>query len=183
MHGCRCSHFGTEHVQEEHEGKLVWEGDVEIFQLEGHLEANVAYGWAWEDDTNEINYIGILQLPPIQNAYDSVKAAIVSGNFMPVEGSKTMLTKEVRERAAELKPMLERDLQSFKISNEHRVIEYDYSDLIEYCPKADSRTERLDGLAVDEEEVQSLANKIGLTLRRGDHEKWASFIFSHPETD
>jgi len=33
MHKCRCSHFGTEHIKEEHEGKDVWEGDVEIFQL------------------------------------------------------------------------------------------------------------------------------------------------------
>ena len=48
MHECRCEHFGTEHVREEHKGELVWEGDVEIFQLDGHPDANIAYGWGWE---------------------------------------------------------------------------------------------------------------------------------------
>jgi len=56
---CRCSHFGSEHVKEVHEGETVWEGNVEIFQLEGHPVAKVAYGWAWEDDQGEIHYIGI----------------------------------------------------------------------------------------------------------------------------
>ena len=66
MHECRCSHFGSEHVKEFHEGEQVWEGDFEIFQLEGHPQANVAQGWGWEDDQKEIQYIGILQgVPPV----------------------------------------------------------------------------------------------------------------------
>lgn len=81
MHECRCSHFGTEKIKEEHGGQAVWEGDVEIFQLEGHPKANVAYGWGWSDDKNEIQYIGILNVPPIDSAADAVKAAIASGQF------------------------------------------------------------------------------------------------------
>lgn len=81
MHECRCNHFGTEHVKEEHEGELVWEGDVEIFQLEGHPKANVAYGWGWEDDQKEIQYIGILQVPPVEDAATAVRAAIASSRF------------------------------------------------------------------------------------------------------
>ena len=81
LHECRCSHFGTEHVKEEHEGQIVWEGDVEIFHLEDHKEAKVAYGWGWDAGDDNIDYIGILQLPPIETAYDAVKAAIVSGRF------------------------------------------------------------------------------------------------------
>jgi len=81
MHECRCSHFGTEHIKEEFEGKDVWEGDVEIFQLEGHPKANVAYGWGWQDDKDEIQYIGVLNVPPIESAADAVKAAIASGQL------------------------------------------------------------------------------------------------------
>ena len=81
MHECRCNHFGTEHIKEEHEGKDVWEGDVEIFQLEGHPIANVAYGWGWMDDDDEIQYIGILQVPPVEDAITAVRAAIASGQF------------------------------------------------------------------------------------------------------
>lgn len=81
MHECKCSHFGTEKIKEEHDGKVVWEGEVEIFQLEGHADAKVAYGWGWEDDDKEIQYIGILNVPPIESAADAVKAAIASGQF------------------------------------------------------------------------------------------------------
>ena len=81
MHACGCSHFGTEHVREEHDGALVWEGDVEIFQLEGHQKANVAYGWGWTGDSDDIQYIGILNVPPVVSATDAVKAAIASGQF------------------------------------------------------------------------------------------------------
>lgn len=81
MHDCRCEHFGTEHVREEHDGQLVWEGDVEIFQLEGHPEANVAYGWGWGGDSGAVDYIGILNVPPVESAAGAVRAAIVSGQF------------------------------------------------------------------------------------------------------
>jgi len=81
VHECRCSHFGTEHVKEEHEGEIVWDGDVEIFQLMDHPEANVAYGWGWDTGEGEIAYIGILNLPPIGQARDAVRAAIASGSY------------------------------------------------------------------------------------------------------
>jgi len=81
MHECRCEHFGTEHVREEHKGELVWEGDVEVFQLEGHPDANIAYGWGWEADAGGIDYIGILRHPPVESCGDAVRAALASGNF------------------------------------------------------------------------------------------------------
>lgn len=80
MHECRCKHFGTEYVREEHNGELVWEGDVEIFHLEGHPEANVAYGWGWDDD-GTVDYIGILNVIPVDSPQNAVKAAIASGKF------------------------------------------------------------------------------------------------------
>jgi hypothetical protein len=81
MHNCRCTYFGPVKVTESFEGLDVWSGEVEVFQLEGHPKANVAYGWAWKDANDEIQYIGILRLPPIQSATDAVKAAIASGTF------------------------------------------------------------------------------------------------------
>jgi hypothetical protein len=81
MHKCRCSHFGSEKIKEERGGDLVWEGVVEIFQLEGHPKASVAFGWAFEDDKKDIQYIGVLNVPPVESARDAVKAAIASGNF------------------------------------------------------------------------------------------------------
>lgn len=79
VHECRCSHFGAEHIREEHEGELIWEGDVEIFQIEGNPKANVAYGWGWDAGNGEVEFIGILHVPPIESAREAVKAAIISG--------------------------------------------------------------------------------------------------------
>ena len=81
MHNCRCTHFGSEKVTEAHDGKEIWSGDVEIFHIEGHPEANVAYGWAWKDDDEEIRYITILQAPPVESPIDAVRAAIASKQF------------------------------------------------------------------------------------------------------
>ena len=81
MHECGCSHFGTEQVKEEHDGSGVWEGPVEVFQLHDHPEAKIAYGWGWEDDEGEVQYIGILKAQHIESASDAVKAAIASGQF------------------------------------------------------------------------------------------------------
>ena len=81
MHNCRPSHFGSEKVIETHDSKEIWSGDVEIFQIEGHPEANVAYGWAWKDGNEEIQYIGILRVPPVESPQDAVRAAIASGKF------------------------------------------------------------------------------------------------------
>jgi len=81
MHECRCSHFGSEKVTESFEGLDVWSGDVEVFHLEGHPKAQVAYGWGWKNQDEEIEYIGILRLPPVKTATDAVKVAIASGQF------------------------------------------------------------------------------------------------------
>jgi hypothetical protein len=81
MHGCRAVHFGSEKVTESFQGLDVWSGDVEVFTLEGHPSAQVAYGFAWKDETGQPRYIGILRLPPVQSATDAVKVAIASGQF------------------------------------------------------------------------------------------------------
>ena len=81
MHECRCEHFGTEHVREEHKGELIWESNVEIFQLEGHPDAKLAYGWGWEAVSGEIEYIGILGVGPIESAAHAVRAAFAGKVF------------------------------------------------------------------------------------------------------
>lgn len=80
MHGCDCSHSGTARVIEQQDGKTVWDGSVEIFDLEGHETASQAFAWAWEDQ-GEPRYIAVLNVPPINDPSDAVKAAIASGQF------------------------------------------------------------------------------------------------------
>lgn len=63
------------------DGETVWEGDVETFELQGHPEATKAFAWGWTDAQGEIQYIAILNLPPIEGPREAVQAAIASGRF------------------------------------------------------------------------------------------------------
>lgn len=80
MHGCDCSHLSTAKVIEQVEGNIIWNGQVEIFHLSGHNQASKAFAWAW-DNEGEPNYIAVLNMPPINDPSDAVKAAIASGSF------------------------------------------------------------------------------------------------------
>jgi hypothetical protein len=78
LHGCESNFVRSEHVRETFEGQIVWEGDVEVFALIGHPQANVAYAWAHETDAGGKRYVAVLELPPIKSAIDAVRAAVAS---------------------------------------------------------------------------------------------------------
>lgn len=81
MHDCSASHAETVRVIERVAAETAFDGDVEIFDLAGHSKATQAFGWAWKDDAGEIQYIGILNVPPIDSPREAVQAAIASGSF------------------------------------------------------------------------------------------------------
>lgn len=79
LHGCDSSHVYPIHVCEKFEGKTVWEGEVEMFELEGHPKAHFCYAWTFKEDDGKTRYMAVLELPPVGCAEDAVKAAIASG--------------------------------------------------------------------------------------------------------
>ena len=79
MHGCRYSHVGTVYVHEMLDGKMVWEGPVEMFNLHGHSQAERAFAWAWDDD-GEIRYIAILNVPPINSPARQCRRLLPAGS-------------------------------------------------------------------------------------------------------
>ena len=81
MHGCGCAFLHTSKVHEMMEGKTVWKGNVEVFDLSGHPQATKAYAWGYTDQQGEIQYIAILNTPPIDSPREAVQAAIASGVF------------------------------------------------------------------------------------------------------
>jgi hypothetical protein len=48
LHGCTGTHVESVPVKEEFQGKVVWDGIVEVFHLEGHPKTDKAYAW-WYD--------------------------------------------------------------------------------------------------------------------------------------
>lgn len=79
LHGCESDHVETVSVNETFQGRAVWEGEVEVFNIRGHPKATRAYAWAHatgEDDRGK-RYVAVLELPPVDSARAAVKAAIV----------------------------------------------------------------------------------------------------------
>lgn len=62
-----------ERVHETFEGETVWEGEVLVFRLSGHLEADRCY--AWEVDGQVTAVLGV---PPVRSARDAVRAAVLA---------------------------------------------------------------------------------------------------------
>lgn len=79
LHDCEADHVRTQPVTETFQGQIVWQGEVEVFNLRGHPKAKTCYAWAHaagEDDQDK-RYVAVLELPPVDSAQSAVKAAIV----------------------------------------------------------------------------------------------------------
>jgi hypothetical protein len=65
-------------VKETFEGKTIWEGIVEVFELDSHPKAPRVYAWAHDtDDPHRPRHVTVLHLGPITSAVEAVRAAII----------------------------------------------------------------------------------------------------------
>jgi hypothetical protein len=65
-------------VVERFQGKTVWDGEVEVFDLKGHPLATRCHAWSYKDDEGKEHYTAVLGLPPVDSAQVAVKAALVA---------------------------------------------------------------------------------------------------------
>ncbi len=78
LHGVESSHIETVYVKETHDGKTIWEGDVEVFELQKHPKTKKAYAWMHGiDDGKAKRHVTVLAVPPITSPEAAVKAVIV----------------------------------------------------------------------------------------------------------
>jgi len=79
LHGSEASYVETVPVKETHEGQTVWEGDVEVFDLEGHPKATRVYAWAHETDDADRpkRHVTVLHIPPVTSPTMAVRASII----------------------------------------------------------------------------------------------------------
>ena len=80
LHGCGSKHVESVPVHEMFQGKTVWDGVVEVFDLVGHPKAKRAYGWshpAGPDDKGE-RFVTVLEIPPVELPKTAVQASILS---------------------------------------------------------------------------------------------------------
>lgn len=79
-HGCTARHVETVPVIELFQGKTAWEGDVEVFAIEGHPRAKRAYAWGYPNENRDgkFDFVAVLEIPPVTSPQTAVKAAIVA---------------------------------------------------------------------------------------------------------
>lgn len=78
LHSCDSSWIRSVHIREDHEGKLVWDGDVEVFELIGHPTAKLCYAWSHTiDGSTKRKYIAVLHQLPVDSPQAAVRAAII----------------------------------------------------------------------------------------------------------
>jgi len=79
LHGVESRHVESVPVKETFQGKTVWEGIVEVFELHGHPKAPKAYAWAHDTDDPDKpkRHVTVLHVHPITSAAQAVRAAIV----------------------------------------------------------------------------------------------------------
>ena len=78
LHGCGANWRESVPVHEVSLGQTVWSGEVEVFDLYGHDQATVCYGWSHSRGKNDKGerFVTILQIPPVISPESAVKVSI-----------------------------------------------------------------------------------------------------------
>jgi hypothetical protein len=86
LHNCGATWRETVLVQEVFQGKTIWQGDVEVFDLHGHPKAKRAYAWSHLDGPKDecTRFVAVLEIPPVTSPETAVKVAIAA----EVKGTK-----------------------------------------------------------------------------------------------
>lgn len=87
LHGSFATHVETVPVKETFQGKTVWEGKVEVFDLHDHPKTDRVYAWSHEtDDPENPQHITVLHIPPATTPLRAVQVAI-AGMFREQEAN------------------------------------------------------------------------------------------------
>jgi hypothetical protein len=78
LHGCKATWIESVPVKEVFEGETVWEGVVQVFDLQGHPKATRCYAWSYMlDDSKKRRFFAVLHRGVVDSPEKAVKAGIV----------------------------------------------------------------------------------------------------------
>jgi hypothetical protein len=79
LHEAQSLHVESVPVKETFQGKTVWEGVVEVFELIGHPKAPRVYAWSHDTDDPKQprRHVTVLHIHPVTSPILAVRAAIV----------------------------------------------------------------------------------------------------------
>jgi hypothetical protein len=78
LHGVDSKHVESVPIKEEFQGRTVWEGIVEVFELVDHPKANRLYAWAYDTgNPKRPKHVTVLHSGVVNSPLMAVRAAIV----------------------------------------------------------------------------------------------------------
>jgi hypothetical protein len=79
LHNAKATHVESVHVTEVFQGKTIWDGMVEVFDLKGHPKTHRAYAWthATDDPKHPRRSVTVLHIPPAISPQTAVQTAIL----------------------------------------------------------------------------------------------------------
>jgi hypothetical protein len=79
LHGVEATHVESVPIKEVWQGKTIWEGVVEVFDITGHPTAPRVYAWAHDTDNPKKprRNVTVLHIPPVVSPLLAVRAALV----------------------------------------------------------------------------------------------------------
>jgi hypothetical protein len=79
LHGVEATHRESVPVKETWQGKTVWDGIVEVFDLKGHPKTDRAYAWLHDtgDPERPVQHVTVLHIHPALTPLAAVQAFIM----------------------------------------------------------------------------------------------------------
>ena len=77
-HGCDSEWVEAMPVKETFQGRTIWEGEVQVFKLIGHADADRCYAWSHAvGDSDRRRFVTVLHKEPVTSPEAAVRAAII----------------------------------------------------------------------------------------------------------
>lgn len=79
LHGCAATWVESVGVRETFNGETVWDGEVQVFDLQGHPRAARCYAWSYATEGAKRRFVAVLDDGgAINSPVKAVRAAIVA---------------------------------------------------------------------------------------------------------
>lgn len=78
MHGCEATWVESVPVVETFQGREVWRGEVQAFDLAGCSAATRGYAWSEPTTGTRRRFFAVLHVPPIDSPQRAVQGSIVA---------------------------------------------------------------------------------------------------------
>jgi hypothetical protein len=77
LHGLEAKWLNTIHVKEAHEGKVIWDGEVQTFEVD-HPKTSRVYAWSHESGSGKQRFHSVLGVPPVDSPQKAVQTRLAS---------------------------------------------------------------------------------------------------------